>query len=74
MYPIFINLRAESDLRACVRALVCMCVCVCAHACLSMNKTLCNRGWTVEQCQMTLACDLCIMYKNDYLTWDITLK
>lgn len=34
MYPISINLRAESDLRASV----------CAHACLSINKTLCDGG------------------------------
>lgn len=34
MYPISINLRAESDLRASV----------CAHACLSINETLCDGG------------------------------
>lgn len=34
MYPISINLRAESDPRAYVRA----------HACLSLNETLCDGG------------------------------
>lgn len=51
MYPISINLRAESDLRASM----------CAHACLSIKETLCDRGegvrgWgqLVEQPQTTL--------------------
>lgn len=34
MYPISINLRAVSDLRASV----------CAHACLSIKETLCDGG------------------------------
>lgn len=34
MYPISINLRAESDLRAPMGA----------HACLSLNETLCDGG------------------------------
>lgn len=87
MYPISINLRAESDL----------CAFMCAHVHLSIKQnTLLGEGgvsswsslrrlschppaskwgsWPVAAHSTLQICDLWILYKNDYLTWDITLK